>query len=58
MHMKESRRLYAREDPMKKESNRPLDPQLVEKLYSISKLNNRIRERLNNMAGAMDKGRS
>lgn len=56
--MKESRRLYAREDPMKKESNRPLDPQLVEKLYSISKLNNRIRERLNNMAGAMDKGRS
>jgi len=58
--MKESRKVWAREEPTKKEptATKPLDPQLVEKLYNISKLNNRIRERLKNMAGAMDKGRS
>jgi hypothetical protein len=35
-----------------------MNPQLVEKLYSISKLNNRIRERLKNMTNAMDKNRA
>ena len=57
--MKDSRKGWKREEPAKKDAiTKPMDPQLVEKLYSISKLNNRIRERLKNMAGAMDKGRS
>ena len=58
MLMKENRKAWPREEPIKKDNTKPLDPQLVEKLYSISKLSNRIRERLNTMAGAMDKGRS
>lgn len=56
--MKESRKDWGAQES-KKENQVPkkMDPQLAEKLYSISKLSSRISERLKNMSMALEKHR-
>lgn len=58
MILKESRKNW-RDEPKKEvaTTQKAMDPQLVEKLYNISKLSNRISERLKNMTATMDKHR-